>query len=77
LFRKLLPHVAMGLILGSLCALTLIVMDTAHVRAMLASASAPRLAVFGFVVAASSLFGVGASLTGFVFIRLEEDNRGR
>ena len=75
LFRRLLPHVAMGMSLGIFCALTLIVMDAAHIRAMLSSLEVPGLAIFTFVFAASSLFAAGAGLTGFIFIAVE-DNPG-
>ena len=76
MFRRLIPHVAMGTGLGSFCALTLIVMDAANIRAMLSSLEVPSLAIFGFVFAASSLFAAGAGLTGFIFIALE-GSRGR
>jgi len=73
LFRRLLPHLAMGLCLGSFCALALIVMNAAHVQALLSSVDTPRLAVFVFVLATSSLFSVATTLTGFLFITMEEN----
>jgi len=73
LFRRLLPHLAMGLGLGSFCALALIVMDAAHVLASLSNVNTPRLAVLVFVLATSSLFSVGTTLTGLLFITMEED----
>jgi hypothetical protein len=62
----------MGLGLGSVCALAVIVMDPAHVQTILANVNTPRLAVFVFVLATSSLFSVATTLTGFLFITLEE-----
>ena len=61
----------MGMSLGIFCALTLIVMDAARIRAMLSSLEVPGLAILTFVFAASSLFATGAGLTGFIFIALE------
>jgi hypothetical protein len=75
LFRKILPHLLMGTGLGIFGALALIMSDAARIGAMLASLEAPRLAMFIFVLGASTLFGVGASLTGFIFIATEDDRR--
>jgi hypothetical protein len=73
LLRRLVPHLAMGLGLGSFCALALIVMDAAHVQAILSNVDTPRLAVLAFVLATSSLFSVATTLTGFLFITMEEN----
>jgi hypothetical protein len=72
LVRRLLPHLAMGMNLGSLFALTLIVMDAEQVRATLSSLASPKLAIFTFVMTAALLFAAGASLTGLMLGRNEE-----
>ena len=71
LLHRLLPHLAMGVNLGSLFALTLIVMDAAHVRDTLSSLASPRLATLAFVLAASVLFAAGAGLTGLLYEQSE------
>jgi hypothetical protein len=63
----------MGSSLGSLCALTLVVMESARIPATLSGFSHPRLMIFGFVLASSLLFAAGAGLTGLLFADPESD----
>ena len=48
-------------------------MDAADVQAVLSRGETPRLAIFVFVLATSSLFSVATTLTGFLFIAMERD----
>ena len=57
----------MGSSLGSLCALTLMVMESSRIPATLSGFSHPKLMIFGFVMAASMLFAAGAGLTSLLF----------
>jgi len=75
LTRKLLPHLGMGVGLGNFCALALIRMDGSPLGPMLAGLETPHLALFCFMLGAASLFAVGTTLTGFIFIVLEDEER--
>jgi hypothetical protein len=69
--RLLLPHVAMGANLGAICALTLIVMQSADIQATLSDFAAPKLAILTFVLTTSLLFAAGAGITGLAMSRHE------
>jgi len=73
LFNKLLTHFLMGVALGLSFILLLTVIDTFHVRDMIAHSEAPRQMVVILVVTYALMFGVGATLTGLV-LALEEES---
>lgn len=65
--RELLVHLAMGVSLGLLLSLGLIVSNGAHVFDMIINSATPKVTMVMFVGIVSSLMGVGAALSGFVF----------
>jgi hypothetical protein len=61
----------MGAILGMTLALTLVICNTGNLFGMVASGVAPASTLAVFVGALTAMFGVGAALTGMIFIELE------
>ena len=73
LFDKLLTHFLMGVALGLFFILLLTLIDTFHVRDMVAHSDAPMQMMVTLVVTYALMFGVGATLTGLV-LSLEEES---
>ena len=72
LFGKLLTHFLMGVALGLFFILLLTLIDTFHVRDMVAHSDAPMQMMVTLVATYALMFGVGATLTGLV-LSLEEE----
>lgn len=68
LIRHLALQFAMGAMLGMVLALSILASDARHVYAMIANAPTPELTLIVFACSFTSIFGVGAALTGFFFI---------
>lgn len=73
LFRELASHLAMGAGLGAFLALSLIVTDARHIFDMIVNSSAPRLTIAVLVSTFVLIFAIGASLTGMIFISMEDN----
>lgn len=65
-------HFVMGATLGASGALALVFMDSSPVFAMLANAAASETSIGLFVGTTAVLFGVGATLSGFLFSVIEQ-----
>jgi hypothetical protein len=68
---KLVGHAAMGVAMGLALALILIVVDPSGVATLLAHGGSEAPAVFAGTLVLT--FGIGATLTGAVFILAEDD----
>jgi hypothetical protein len=73
LLFKLASHTAMGAGLGILLSLSLIVGDAHQIFQMIVNSAMPHLVIAVLVALFASLFAVGASLTGLIFILMERD----
>ena len=73
LLLELPTHFMMGVALGLSFALLLTLIKTFGVEELIAHSEAPSMTMFTFAGAFGLMFGVGATLTGFVFA-LEEDS---
>jgi hypothetical protein len=69
---ELAGHAAMGVALGLGYSIALIFFDAFGVRALIAHSDEPRTIMMVFAGMFALTFGVGATLTGFVFIMMEE-----
>lgn len=70
---KLAAHLAMGGLLGTALAVSLVIMNVRNILELIAHSSAPWLTGIVFVSIFSLFCAVGATLTGFIFILAEED----
>jgi hypothetical protein len=62
----MLPHMAMGSVLGAFGSLSLMITN-ARLFEMIVDTSSPRLAVLGLVAFSSLAIAVGAAATAFLF----------
>ena len=69
---ELVGHAAMGVALGLGCSMALTLIDAFGVKALIAHNEQPRTTMMIFVGIFTLAFGVGATLTGFVFTMMEE-----
>ena len=72
LFSKLLTHLLMGAALGLACATFVLLADVAHLRDFFAIKPDPLIAELSFVLNLSLAFALGATLTGYVFMQMEQ-----
>jgi len=74
--RSILPalagHAAMGVVLGLGLSLALIFVDTFGMTALIAHGVGPRHTMIVLVGMFTLAFGVGATLSGFVLLMIEE-----
>ena len=70
---KLAGHLVMGALLGTSLALALIMMDTGRVFEMIVSSAEPRITTLVFVGVLGSICAVGATITGLIFMLVEDD----
>jgi hypothetical protein len=68
---KLISHAAMGVAMGLALALMLIAMDPSGIATLIAHGGSGGAAVFAGTLMLT--FGIGATLTGVVFIMAEDD----
>lgn len=73
LFNALLTHFLMGVALGLSLVLLLSLIDTFHVRDLIAKSDAPLQTTLMLVTTYGLMFGIGATLTGLV-LTLEDDS---
>ena len=73
LFNTLLTHFLMGVALGLSLVLLLALIDTFHVRDLIANSGAPVQTTLMLVTTYGLMFGIGAALTGLV-LTLEEES---
>jgi hypothetical protein len=73
LFNALLTHFLMGVALGLSLALLLGLIDSFHVRDLVAKSGAPVQTMLMLVTTYGLMFGIGAALTGLV-LTLEDEN---
>jgi hypothetical protein len=64
-------HLAIGVGLGTLLALLLIANNSAHVLDIIERASEPSALLTVLICGFASTFGIGATITGFIFTQLE------
>jgi hypothetical protein len=69
---ELVGHAAMGVALGLGYSIALILIDAFGVKALIAHSEEPRTTMMILVGMFTLAFGVGATLTGFVFTMMEE-----
>jgi hypothetical protein len=72
LFNELLTHFLMGVALGLFLILALTLIDTFHVRDLVARSAAPMQTMVILVGTYALMFGIGAALTGLVLTMEEE-----
>ena len=72
LFPSLLTHLLMGAALGLACAMFVLLADVAQLRDFFASKPDPLVAELSFALNLSLAFALGATLTGFIFIQMEQ-----
>jgi hypothetical protein len=65
-------HTAMGIALGLTFAFVLTLIDTFGVMALINHSADPKTTMIVFVGSFTLAFGVGATLTGFVFMMMED-----
>jgi hypothetical protein len=65
-------HTAMGIALGLGFSFALALIDTSTLAVLIAHSSDPKTTTIIFVSFFTLAFGVGATLTGFVFTMMEE-----
>src|SRR5215470_4212666 len=70
---KLAGHLAMGGLLGTALAVSLIVMNARNVLDLIALSASPLMTGMVFVSVFALFCAVGATLTGLIFILAEED----
>ena len=73
LFKALLTHFLMGVALGLSLVLMLSLIDSFHVRDLVAKSGAPVQTMLILVTTYGLMFGIGAALTGLV-LTLEDEN---
>ena len=72
LLLPLAGHLAMGGLLGTLLAASLIATRANGIFDMIVNSAAPRLTTTIFIGTFAALFAVGTTLTGWIFIAMEE-----
>jgi hypothetical protein len=72
-FNALLTHFLMGVALGLSLVLVLSLIDSFHVRDLVAKSGAPVQTMLILVTTYGLMFGIGAALTGLV-LTLEDDS---
>ena len=72
LLRAVSVHLAMGMGLGTVLALTLIVSDARNIFDMIVQSSVPMLTLSVFVGMCGAIIGVGSVLTGLIFTLMDE-----
>jgi hypothetical protein len=65
-------HTAMGIALGLAFAFVLSFADAFGIMGLIAHSADPRTTMIVFVGSFTLAFGIGATLTGFVFMMMEE-----
>ncbi len=65
-------HTAMGIAMGLAFAFVLTLIDTIGVMALINHSADPKATMLVFVGSFTLAFGVGATLTGLVFMMMEE-----
>ena len=65
-------HTAMGIAMGLAFAFVLTLIDTIGVTALINHSADPKTTMLVFVGSLTLAFGVGATLTGFVFMMMED-----
>jgi hypothetical protein len=73
IFNALLTHFLMGVALGLSLVLLLALIDTFHIRDLVAKSAAPVQTTVMLVTTYALMFGIGAALTGLV-LTLEDES---
>jgi hypothetical protein len=71
-FGEIVGHAGIGASLGVFLLLILIISDTGNVFKAITTSSNPKIMFVTFVGIFSSLFAVGATLTGLIFSAIED-----
>jgi O-antigen ligase len=71
---RLAAHLAMGGLLGTALAVSLIVMNARNILDLIALSASPWMTGMVFVSIFALFCAVGATLTGLIFIMAEEDD---
>jgi hypothetical protein len=71
LIGRLAGHLAMGAGLGTMLALALVVSNAGGLFGMIINGGAPATMLGVLVGVLAAMFGVGAALTGMIFIEME------
>ncbi len=74
LVREVTGHLAMGAVLGLFLALVLLVSNARNIFEMIVHSSAPWLMMAIFVIVFTTYFAVGATLTGFIIVRAQDES---
>jgi hypothetical protein len=72
LLTNLVTHLLMGGCLGLVCAIVVLFADLGHLRDFFASKPDPHVAELTFVLNLSLAFAFGATLTGYIFMQMEQ-----
>jgi len=70
---KLARHLAMGGLLGTVLAVSLVAMNVRNILGLISLSASPWVAGMVFVSVIALFCAVGATLTGLIFILAEED----
>jgi polyferredoxin len=71
---KLARHLAMGALLGTVLAVSLVAMNVRNVLGLISLSASPWVTGMVFVSAIALFCAVGATLTGLIFILADDDN---
>lgn len=74
-YAKLASHLVMGMGLGVALVFVIFIRDSRQIVEMIFNSASPRATMLVFVGSFMAMFGVGAALTGFIFLHAEEHNR--
>jgi hypothetical protein len=73
LFRKLLPHFAIGAVLGGIFSGVLLTLNIQHVLDVVLGGVAPKTTMIILIGGCCIYFGFGATITGFHFVLMDDD----
>jgi len=74
-YVKIASHLVMGTGLGAALIFAIFIRDSHQIVEMIFNSASPRTTMLVFVGSFMTMFGVGAALTGFIFLHAEEPNR--
>jgi len=72
LLTDLVTHLLMGAVLGLVFAIVVLLADLGHLRDFFTSKPDPRLAELAFAINLALAFALGATLTGYLFMQMEQ-----
>jgi hypothetical protein len=77
LLRKLLLHFAIGAALGGIFSAALLILNIQHLWDVIQGSVAPRTTMIILIGGCCGYFAFGATITGFHFVLMDSDPKGR